>query len=91
MLTGVASFGCALHRLIHKSFVTTANRGGWGTAGTLIFWLQVPDMTLYKQPICPAGASLQMTGGHNSFRLYALVIVTTAPPPPAQENVEVIE
>ena len=41
------------------------------TTGTLIFWLQVPGMTLY-----PTGASLQMTGGHNLFRLYAL------PPPP---------
>ena len=28
MLTGVTSFGCALHRLIHKSFVTTAHRAG---------------------------------------------------------------
>ena len=30
MLTGVTSFGCALHRLIHKSFVTTAHRAGDG-------------------------------------------------------------
>ena len=30
MLTGVTLFGCALHRLIHKSFVTTAHRAGNG-------------------------------------------------------------
>ena len=30
MLTGVTSFDCALHRLIHKSFVTTAHRAGDG-------------------------------------------------------------
>ena len=28
MLMGVTSFDCALHRLIHKSFATTANRAG---------------------------------------------------------------
>ena len=28
MLTGVASFGCSLHRLIHKSFVSIAHRAG---------------------------------------------------------------
>ena len=63
-----------------------------GTAGTLIFWLQVPGMTLYQQLLCPAGASLQMTGGHNLFRLYALVINDHCPPPPpAQGNVEDID
>ena len=30
MLTGVTSFGCALHRLMHKSFVATAQRAGDG-------------------------------------------------------------
>ena len=30
MLAGVTSFGCALHRLIHKSFVTTVHRAGNG-------------------------------------------------------------
>ena len=28
MITEVTLFGCALHRLIHKSFITTANRAG---------------------------------------------------------------
>ena len=28
MLMGVISFGCALHRLVHKSFVTSAHREG---------------------------------------------------------------
>ena len=42
-------------------------------------------MTLYKQLICPAGASLQMTGGHNLFRLYALIICDHCLP--AQRNV----
>ena len=62
-----------------------------GTAGTLIFWLQVPGMTLYQQPICLAGAWLQMAGEHNLFRLYALAICDHCPPPPpppAQGNVE---
>ena len=42
-----------------------------GTAGTLIFWLQFPGMI---QLVCPAGAWLQMTGTHDLFCLYALVI-----------------
>ena len=28
ILTGITVFNCALHRLIHKSFVTTAHRAG---------------------------------------------------------------
>ena len=32
ILTGITLFDCALHRLIHKSL---------GTAGALIFWLQL--------------------------------------------------
>ena len=28
ILTGITLFDCALHRLIHKSFVTMANRAG---------------------------------------------------------------
>ena len=56
--------------------------------GTLIFWLQVPGMNLYKQLICLAGLSLQMTGGHNLFHIYALVICDHSPPSPAQGNVE---
>ena len=46
-----------------------------GRAETLIFWLQASGMALYLQLICPAGASLQMTGGH-----YALVICDHCPP-----------
>ena len=42
-------------------------------------------MTLYLQLIFPAGASLQMTGGYNLFRLYALIICDHCPP--AQRNV----
>ena len=38
-------------------------------------------MTLYKQLICPAVALLQMTGGHDLFRLYALVICDHCPQP----------
>ena len=30
----------------------------------------------------PSWASLQMAGGHNSFRLHALVICDHCPPPP---------
>ena len=30
MLMGITSFGCGLHRLIHKSFVTTVHREGDG-------------------------------------------------------------
>ena len=56
-------------------------------ARTLIFWLQVPGMTLYLQLICPAGAWLQMAGVHNLFRLNALVICDHCPPPP-QGNLE---
>ena len=33
MLAGVTSFGCALHRLIHKSCLTTAHRAGNGGGG----------------------------------------------------------
>ena len=42
-------------------------------------------MTLYYQHICLTRARLQMTGAHNFFRLYALVICDHAP---AQRNVE---
>ena len=59
-----------------------------GTAGTLIFWLQVPGVTLYWQLIFLAGTSLQMTGGHYLFRLYALVICDHCHPAPPQGNVE---
>ena len=52
-----------------------------GMAGTLIFWLQVPGMTLYLQLICLARASLQMTGRHNLFRFYAQVICDHCPVP----------
>ena len=45
-----------------------------GTAGALIFWLQVSGMTLYLQRICPAFAWLQIKGAHNFFCLYAPVI-----------------
>ena len=38
-------------------------------------------MTLYFQLMCPAVALLQMTGGHDLFRLYALVICDHCPQP----------
>ena len=41
MLTGVTSFGCALHRLIHKSFITTAHRGGGGGGHSRDFYFLV--------------------------------------------------
>ena len=74
-------FDCALHRLIHKTFVTTAHRAGERRGW--IFWLQVPVTTLYSTN--SAFAQLQMTGAHNFFRLYALVICDHAP---AQRKVE---
>ena len=55
---------------------------GGGMAGTLIFWLLVPGMTQYLKLICPAGTSLQMTGGHNLFHLYARVICNHCLPLP---------
>ena len=48
-------------------------------------------MALYLQLICPAGASLQMTGGHNLFCIYALVICDHCPHPslpPPRRNIE---
>ena len=69
---GITLVDCALHRLIHKSFVLRPTEPGSG--GALIFWLKVSGMTLYQQHICPACAWLQMTGAHNFFRLYAPVI-----------------
>ena len=44
-------------------------------------------MTLYEQLIFRAGVSLQMTGGHNLFHLYALAICDHCPPTP-QGNVK---
>ena len=41
MLKGVTSFGCALHRLIHKSFVTTAHRD-MGNGGDFDFLIAGP-------------------------------------------------
>ena len=52
------------------------------TAETLIFWLQASGKALYLQLICLAGALLQMTGGNNLFRFYALDICDHCPPPP---------
>ena len=52
-----------------------------GTAGTLIFWLQVPGMTPWLTAHLPAEAWLQMTGVHNLFRLYALFICDHCPLP----------
>ena len=71
---------CALHRLIHKPFVTTAHRTGerrglWFSGYRSLLW-HVTDS---------AFARLQMTGVHNFFRLYALVIWDHAP---AQRKVE---
>ena len=51
----------------------------------MIFWLQVPGMTLCERCIFPDGKWLQMIGTHNFFRLYALVICDHAP---TQRNVE---
>ena len=75
MLTGVTSTSSNT-QIIHN-----CNPQSGGTVGTLIFWLQVRGMTLYLQRIRRAGASLQMTGGHNLFRLYSLVICDHCPPP----------
>ena len=75
----------------HTQVICNYSPQSWGTAETLVFWLQASGMALYLQLICPAGASLQMNGGHNLFRLNALVICDHCPPPPpppAQENVE---
>ena len=41
MLTGVTVFDCA------TQFIRNYGPQSRGTAGTLIFWLQVPDLTLY--------------------------------------------
>ena len=88
MLTGVTSFGCALHRLTNKSFVTTPTERGNG--GNFDFLVAGP----WHDPVLTgslawAEASIQMTGGHNLFRLYALVICDHGPsPPPAKGNVE---
>ena len=73
ILTGITVFNYALRRLIHKSFITTANRDGERRM-TLIFWLQVSGMTMHLQRIGPAFAWLQMTNAHNFFHLYAPVI-----------------
>ena len=54
----------------------------------MILWLQASGMPLNLQLICPASASLQMTGGNNLFCLYALDICDHCPPPPTQGNVE---
>ena len=53
-------------------------------AGTLIFWLQVPGMTLYLQLICLTRVMLQMTGGLIYYAFMHKSFVTTAPPPPPQ-------
>ena len=82
MLTGVTSFDCALHRLIHKSFVTTAHRAGERRGFDLLVtgpW-HGPVLTVHL----PGWASLQMTGGHNLFRLFALVICDHCPLPPSR-------
>ena len=71
MLTGVTSFGCVLHRLVHKSFVTTAHRAGDG--GDFDFLVAGPWHDPVLTAHLPGWVTLQMTGGHNLFRLYALV------------------
>ena len=88
MLTGVTSFGCALHRLIHKSFVTTTHRAGNGRDFNFLVagpWHDHMLTALCPSVICndapAAGASLQMTGEHNLFRLYALAICDHCPQP----------
>ena len=80
MLTGVTSFGCALHRLIHKSFVSTAHRAGewqrlrfsgcrpmaWPCTNSSFAWLGHRNKWLL---------------GMINFAFMHLSIVTTAPTP----------
>ena len=84
MLTGVTHIIWLCSTSSNAQVARNYSPQSGGTAGTLIFWLQVPGMTLYEQLIYPTGAWLQMTGGHNLFRLYALVICVHChlPPPP---------
>ena len=84
MLMGVILFGCALHRLIHKSFVTTAHRAR--ELRDFDFLVAGPWYGPVLTDHLRAGAWLQMTCAHNFFRLYALVICDHCPP--AQGNVD---
>ena len=56
--------------------------GGNGGDFDFLVGLQASDKALYLQLTCLAGASLQMTGGNNFFRLYELDICDHCPPPP---------
>ena len=68
----ITLFDGVLHRL--TQVIRNYGPQSRGTAGALIFWLQVSGMTLYYQRICPSCAWLQMNGAHNFFCLYAPVI-----------------
>ena len=80
MLMGVTSFGCALHRPIHTSFVTTAHRAGeWRS---LLFF---GCRSLVWPRTYSSFARLE---GIILFCLYALFICDHCPPPHSQGNVE---
>ena len=53
ILTGITVFNCALHRLIHKSFVTTSHRaGGFDCLATGPWYDHV--LTAYLPGLCMA-------------------------------------
>ena len=83
ILTGVTLFDCALHRLIHKSFVSTAHRARERRG------LWFPGCGSLVRP-CTNSANARLGRGYKwlvriFFRLYALIICYHAP---AQRNVE---
>ena len=82
-INGLTLFDCALHRLIHKSFVTMAHRAGYG--GNFDFLATGPWYDPVLTAHLPGWVWLQMTGAHNFFCLYALI---TCGHTPAKRNVE---
>ena len=84
MLTGVTSFGCALHRLILKSFVATAHRVGDG--GDFDFLVAGP----WHDPVQTAhlpGCGV-ITNDWWAWFISPLCTSHLWPLPPAQGNVE---
>ena len=88
ILKGVTLFDGALHRLIHKSFVTTAHRAGerrglWFSGYRSLVW------PCTNSAFARLVHGYKWLGAHNFFRLYAPVICDhpPPPPPPAQRNV----
>ena len=82
MLTGVTSFGRALHRLIHKSFVTTAHRAGdrrglWFSGGRSLAWPCI------NSSFTRLGRLYKWLVGIIYFAFMHKSLMTT-PPPPAQ-------